>query len=271
MKKILLFCVSVFVFPAAFSQIDVQYVDDAPDTVYVQRVAKTGFEGRQVQAWEAQDYAERQMQKRFEWGVKGGINTSGITRSSQTAFTQKFEGIGIYEGIKNSNTGVGWQVGAFGRVNFGKFNMQLEAMYHNSRVVNTFMTLPQSPDVAITNAAVFRSIDIPLELGFKFSIFRFYFGPQFSIPLASSVTFDNTKAKEFVESIGDGYVINKVDFDHPDIFFQWGVSFEFWHVVIDVKNVLPFEKSRQRFYILDRCNSETMRLNSWQFSLGFKI
>ena len=70
MKKILLFCVSVFVFPAAFSQIDVQYVDDAPDTVYVQRVAKTGFEGRQVQAWEAQDYAERQMQKRFEWASR---------------------------------------------------------------------------------------------------------------------------------------------------------------------------------------------------------
>ncbi|UKI39851.1 MAG: PorT family protein [Alistipes putredinis] len=114
------------------------------------------------------------MQKRFEWGVKGGINTSGITNKSQTAFTQRFEGIGIYD-VKNTNKGVGWQVGAFGRVNFSEFNLQLEVLYSNSRSINTMMTLSDNPDAAITNAVTFHNIDIPLELGFKFSIFRIYF------------------------------------------------------------------------------------------------
>ena len=261
-RKFLFFCVSILTVSSAFAQ---------SDTVYVQRVTKSGFENKEVKAWEATAYAERQMQKRFEWGVKGGINTSGITKRSQTAFTQRFEGIGVYEGIKNSNKGVGWQVGAFGRVNFSEFNLQLEVLYSNSRSINTMMTLPSDADIPITNAVTFHNKDIPLELGFKFSIFRIYFGPQFSIPLPSSVDFDNAKAKEFMDGTDGGYVINKVDFKNPNIFFHWGVSFEFWHAVIDIRNVVPFEKSRQRFYIHDRCNSESMRLNSWQFMLGFKF
>lgn len=241
-KKILLSSISIFVFSAAFSQIKVEYVDKAPDTVYVQKVTKQGFENKEVKTWEAQAYAEQQMQKRFEWGVKGGVNTTGVTKSSQVAFTQKFEGIGIYEGIKNSNSGVGWQVGAFGRVNFGRFNMQLEALYNSSRKINTMMTLPDSPDIAITNSSTFHSIDIPFELGFKYSIFRIYLGPQFSIPLSPGVTFDNSKAKEFMENTPGGYVISKVEFRNPNIFFHWGVAFEFWHVTLDIRNVLPVRK-----------------------------
>lgn len=269
--KFLLLGISLLSVFTTYSQVKVDYVDPVPDTVYVQKITKQGFEDKEIQTWQAQDYAQRQLQKRFEWGVKGGVNTMGITKKSQVAFNTQFENIGGIYKVNNNNTGVGWQIGAFGRVNFGKFNIQLEALYHNSRNISTLMHTDDAPDCDIKSDITFGSIDIPVELGIKFSIFRIYLGPQFSIPLNPSYKLDNTAAKEYMSAVDNGYVIDKVNFVNPSVFFHWGVSFEFWHLVIDVRNVVPFKKSSQEFHILERTTSENMRLNSWQFMLGFKF
>lgn len=270
-NKLLLTLVSVLSFSAAFPQIEVRYAAPVPDTVYVQKVTKKGYEDREVKTWEAQAYAESQIRKRFEWGVKGGVNTTGITKSSQIEFTHKYQGIGLYS-VTNENLGVGWDAGAFGRVNFGKFNIQLEALYHNSRTLSTHMKFAGNEGKFIRSEIVSHSLDIPVEFGFKYSIFRIYLGPQFSARLGQSKKFSiDSGLSEMVSNMDGGYLINRVDIKNPVVFFHYGVSFEFWHVMVDISNSVPFTKSRQVFTVVDREQEYRMRLNSWQFMLGFKF
>ncbi|MBP3425971.1 MAG: hypothetical protein J6K81_04555 [Rikenellaceae bacterium] len=238
--------------------------------------------GEQSAEWVRVAEHTKRFTPRFQYGVKGGIN--GLVLNNSAAMNEK--GVGnrqysvnnsckyYYEDTPRSErqNRVSWNISAFGRFNFGQGNLQAEINFNENRYETVLINQTWSPDKRIMTGTIYdRSIDIPVLIGWKYSIFRLYVGPQFRVwtkyNTANEGTFEYKdpsmdgqiiKLETNVKNVGfdpnkpdqefDKFGLQRVEIDHSVVHFAMGMSFEFSNVVIDARYVTPFKRPVQNFY-----------------------
>jgi len=262
--------------------------------------------GEKKAEWVREAETAKKFTKQFEFGVKGGIN--GLILQNSAAMNEN--GLGnrqysvnnsckyYYEDTPRSErqNRVSWNVAAFARFNFGQGNLQAEVLFNENRYETVLINSLWSPDKRIMTGTIYdRSIDIPILIGWKYSIFRLYVGPQFRVwskfNTANEGTFDyvdpNTKEikplKVNVENIGfdpnnpdkefEKFGLQTVNVDHSVVHFAAGMSFEFANVVIDARYLTPFKRPIQEFYGFDSQTPTRYKLSihTIQVALGVKF
>ena len=202
----------------------------------------------------------------IQWGVKGGLNTQSLKLWGD--MQQK---VGNFFIPKVSTSGAGWTVGIVGRVNLGRFNIQPELLWwQNSYSLE--LHAENFDDIITTGDVVHRSLELPVVFGWKYSVFRLYLGPQFSLWNKKSYTMEHKQhsGSELVPfEEADLYL------ESPSVRFVCGVSFEFWHVTLDIRHINNCV--RQSFRVTPLVEEEDVPnlskrydtfSNYWQFTLG---
>ena len=261
--------------------------------------------GEQPAEWVSVAQRTKQFTPKFQWGVKGGLNALVLENSAESdgkGLANKHYSIinsdkYYYEDTPRSERQwrVSWNVSAFGRFNFGTGNLQAEVNFTENRYETILINTLWSPDKRIMTGTIYdRSIDIPVMIGWKYSIFRLYLGPQFKVwnsyrtanegtfdyadptlggqkvtlPVnVANVNFNPNKPDQEIDKFG----LQRVNVDHNVVHFVGGMSFEFSNVVIDARYVTPFKRPNQEFYSFNNPNpSATYKLtyHQLQFSVG---
>ena len=261
--------------------------------------------GEQPAEWVSVAQRTKQFTPKFQWGFKGGINALVLDNSAESdgkGLANKHYSIinsdkYYYEDTPRSERQwrVSWNVSAFGRYNFGTGNLQAEVNFTENRYETVLINTLWSPDKRIMTGTIYdRSIDIPVMIGWKYSIFRLYLGPQFKVwnsyRTANEGTFDYADPTQGgkietlpvnVKNVGfnpnkldeemDKFGLQRVNVDHNVVHFVGGMSFEFSNVVIDARYVTPFKRPNQEFYSFKNpVASATYKLtyHQLQFSVG---
>ena len=260
--------------------------------------------GEQPAEWVSVAQRTKHFTPKFQWGFKGGVNVLVMDTSAES------DGKGLannHYSIINSNSyyyqdtprrerqnRVSWNVSAFGRYNFGTGNLQVELNFTENRYETVMINQLWSPDKRIMTGTIYdRSIDIPVLLGWKYSIFRLYIGPQAKVwnsyRTANEGTFEYVDPSQGgkkvplsvnVANVGfnpndpdeemDKFGLQRVNVDHNVMHFVMGMSFEFSNVVIDARYVTPFKRPNQEFYSFNNPDPTTYKLtyHQLQFSVG---
>ena len=261
--------------------------------------------GEQPAEWVSVAQRTKQFTPKFQWGVKGGVNALVLDNSAESdgkGLANKHYSIinsdkYYYEDTPRSErqSRVSWNVSAFGRYNFGTGNLQAEVIFTENRYETVLINTLWSPDKRIMTGTIYdRSIDIPVMIGWKYSIFRLFIGPQLKVwnsyRTANEGTFDykdptlggkKVTLPVNVANVGfnpnnldeemDKFGLQGVNVNHNLVHFVCGMSFEFSKVVIDARYVTPFKRPQQEFYSFNNpVPSATYKLtyHQLQFSVG---
>ncbi len=173
------------------------------------------------------------------------------------------------EDIFESENRLGYQVGAFARINLGKLYLQPELIYnHRSTELNMIKKDNVLGDVNTTFKL--GSIDVPVLLGVKLLDFkagnvRLFAGPNISFTTDKDVTIKlNGNKVDTDESI------STKDFENTTWYVQAGAGIDVLNFTFDVR----YEKGLSNMYSgewegFDK--SFDFKNNVWVFTLGFKI
>lgn len=239
---------------------------------------------------------------KFQYGIRGGISALKLTNSAE----MDGKGLGnnmlaiknscryIYQDTprKERQNRVSWNVSAFGRYNFGggMGNLQLELNYSENRYETALVNHKWDPDKLITTGTIYdRTINIPVLIGWKYSIFRIYLGPSFRV-YSNYKTQNMGEVEKSVDGVVGRYKVNvdniNIDLDNPGYFedfplqsisvkHRWlrvacGVSFEFSNVVIDARYTSSFLPATQRYYSFGNAvpTEYDLLMHNFEFSVG---
>lgn len=242
---------------------------------------------------------------KFQYGARGGvsalklINTSEINNKGVGGrqYAVKNSCVYVYQDTprKERQNRVSWNVAAFGRYNFGggQGNLQVELQFNENRYETVLINEQWDPSKRIMTGTVYdRSIDIPIMLGWKYSIFRLYFGPSikawtgYKTANEGTVKLLNTETKQYetlpvnVKNVGfdinnpgafRDFGLQKITLDHSLIHFVCGLSFEFSNVVFDARYTTPFVGPKQQYYSFNNPVplEYSLMMHAFQFSFGF--
>ncbi len=173
------------------------------------------------------------------------------------------------EDLLESKNRLGYQLGAFARVNLGKIYVQPELIY-NHRSTKLDMV---KQNVGFDGAsATFKvgSFDIPILLGMKVldlkvAHIRAFVGPNISFTTNKDVTLKIGGKKI------EGETISTKDFKNKTWYLQAGVGVDFLNLTFDIR----YEKGLSNIYSGKwegfKKDSLDFKNNVWIFTLGFKI
>lgn len=128
----------------------------------------------------------------YSYGLKGGVNYSmgGVIEGIPSGyFNPPTNTIPNWGGRAEGSGEIGFQFGAFGQVNFGKFFVRPEVVYNS---IERTMDFPSFPDENVTpyKAAVHsvQKLDIPLLVGYNiWGPLDIYAGPVYSSIMESTL------------------------------------------------------------------------------------
>ncbi len=170
------------------------------------------------------------------FGIKAGATASSLNTSDLAA-------------NYSSDNLLGYQLGAFVRINSGKLYLQPEVVYnHRSTQLAGFEDYNITFDIG--------TIDVPVLVGFKLidaKVFnlRAFLGPEASFATGDGSTSDNVVLADF----------NKLTW-----YMQAGVGIDLLFLTFDVR----YEKGLSNF-INDYQDSGSLKNNVFVFSLGLKF
>ncbi len=173
------------------------------------------------------------------------------------------------EDILESKNRLGYQLGAFARINLGKLYLQPELIYnHRSTKLNMI-----KKDIGLDGAnATFKlgSIDVPILLGLKVldlkvAHVRVFAGPNISFTTNKDITLKVGGKETENESI------STKDFKDKTWYLQAGAGVDFLNFTFDIR----YEKGLSNTYSgkWEGFNKDSFdfKSNVWVFTLGFKI
>ena len=150
-------------------------------------------------------FASAQVLPSFQFGIKGGVNLTGLDNSSSTF---------------NSSNRAGYLAGFWARVGALGFNFQPE-LYITSKNV----------DISDNNESIkakFTSIDVPLLFGGKAGAFgfgfRYYTGPLISFAI--------NKDQSVSRALGD---VTSLDYKDQNFAWQFGIGMDVRKISLDLR------------------------------------
>jgi hypothetical protein len=239
---------------------------------------------------------------KFQYGIRGGISALKLAASEEM-----YKGLaGNQLAIKNScryiyqdtprserQNRVSWNLTAFGRYNFGggMGNLQVELNYSENRYETALVNHKWDPDKLISTGTVYdRTINIPVVVGWKCSIFRMYVGPSFRV--FSHYKTKNIGESDFKDENGnmvrvpvnvaninidpnnpgkfEDVALQYIKIKHPWFRVACGISFEFSNVVIDARYTTSFRSATQQYYSFGNPNPVEygLLMHNFEFSVG---
>lgn len=192
-------------------------------------------------------------------GLRVGLTAATITTDLSENFTSE-------------NT-LGYQGGAFVRMNFGKMYVQPELIYNHRSTKLEYDVYPVADlgDMTIGAKTDMKigTFDIPVILGFKILDtkllnVRFFAGPVVSFATSKSLsyTYTTNDGEEFDGEVYDPLTVD--DFNQTTWYGQAGVGVDALFLTFDIR----YEKGLSDLYNSGDVNFKN---NVWVFTLGFKF
>jgi len=192
-------------------------------------------------------------------GIRVGLTTANISTD-------------VSETFSSENT-LGYQAGAFVRINLNKFYIQPEVIYNHR---STKLEYEVTPVIDIENQKVGAStemkigtFDIPVIAGFKivkskmFNL-RIFAGPVVSFASNKSLSYNYTTSdgEEFTGEVNEPLTVD--DFNQVTWYGQAGAGVDVLFLTFDIR----YEKGLSDLYNSGNVNFKN---NVWVFTLGFKF
>jgi hypothetical protein len=195
------------------------------------------------------------------FGIRAGLTTSKLTTNLSENFA--------------SDNRLGYQGGAFVRLNFGKLYVQPELIYNHRSTKLEYEINPvidgESQRVGVRSDLKIGTFDIPVLVGFKlvktklFNL-RFFAGPDISFSTNKDVSYEYTTGdgEDFQGDIPDEGKISVDDFNSTTWYLQAGAGVDVLFLTLDVR----YEKGLSDLYNDGNLNFKN---NVWLVTLGFKF
>ncbi len=183
----------------------------------------------------------------YSYGLKGGVNYSmgGTIRGERSGVNANGEP-NYWNGTAEGSGQIGFQFGAFGQVNFGKFFVRPEVVYNSIEREMDFPNFPtqyHTPDKAAIHSV--QKLDIPLLVGYNFwGPLDIYAGPVYSSIMDSTLEGEQ--------------VLDQVVVQNSPINAQVGMKAEFGRFGIGVR----YEKS------LSTPESQDLEFNNSEYGVN---
>ncbi|NOR87342.1 MAG: outer membrane beta-barrel protein [Bacteroidales bacterium] len=193
------------------------------------------------------------------FGIRAGLTATEISTDVSATFSSE-------------NT-LGYQAGAFVRLNFNKFYIQPELVYNHRSTKLEYEVIPvvdfENQKVGARTEMKIGTFDIPALFGFKIidtkmMNIRFFAGPVISFATNKSLSYEYTTA-DGEEFNGDVYEpITTDDFNQTTWYGQAGVGVDVLFLTFDIR----YEKGLSDLYNSGDVNFKN---NVWVFTLGLKF
>ena len=194
-------------------------------------------------------------------GIRVGLTSSQLTTN-------------ISETFSSENT-LGYQAGAFVRLNFDKFYIQPELIYNHRSTKLQYEINPiidgENQQLGVRSDLKIGTFDIPVLFGFKIVKtkllnIRFFAGPELSFATSKSLSYEYTTGdgEEFNGEVPDDSKLSVDDFNQTTWYLQAGAGIDVLFLTFDIR----YEKGLSDLYNqgdLDISN------NVWVFTLGMKF
>jgi len=194
-------------------------------------------------------------------GIRVGLTSSQLTTN-------------ISETFSSENT-LGYQAGAFVRLNFDKFYIQPELIYNHRSTKLQYEINPiidgENQQLGVRSDLKIGTFDIPVLFGFKIVKtkllnIRFFAGPELSFATSKSLSYEYTTGdgEEFNGEVPDDSKLSVDDFNQTTWYLQAGAGIDVLFLTFDIR----YEKALSNLYNqgdLDISN------NVWVFTLGMKF
>ena len=192
-------------------------------------------------------------------GIRAGLTTAEISTDVSAVFTSE-------------NT-LGYQAGAFVRINFNKFYVQPELIYNHRSTKLEYEVRPvidlEGQRVGASTEMKIGAFDIPVIAGFKildtklFNV-RFFAGPVMSLATNKSLEYNYTTGdgEEFTGAVDEPITVD--DFNQVTWYGQAGAGVDVLFFTFDIR----YEKGLSDLYNNGDVNFKN---NVWVFTLGLKF
>lgn len=205
----------------------------------------------------------------YSYGLKGGVNYSmgGIAEGERSGVTNGEPN--HWNGTAEASGKIGFQFGAFGQVNFGKFFVRPEVVYNSIERLYDWPKYPtdyHEPIKASEHSV--QKLDIPLLAGYNiWGPLDIYAGPVYSSIMSTEIM-----------SGDQGEPLNLVVQNSP-INAQVGIKAEFGRFGVDLRYEHSLSSAETQYdidldrgeYGVNKFHSTDSRLNLVKINVTFKI
>lgn len=203
--------------------------------------------------------------------TSGLIMAQGLNIGIRAGLTSSTLSTNLSENFASENR-LGYQGGAFVRLNFGKFYVQPELIYNHRSTKLEYTINPvidgENQEVGVRSDFKIGTFDIPVIAGFKlvktklFNL-RVFVGPEISFSSSKDVSYSYTtvNGEDFSGEAGD---ISLDDFNSTTWYLQAGAGVDVLFLTFDIR----YEKGLSDLYNDGDLNFKN---NVWLFTLGFKF
>jgi len=192
-------------------------------------------------------------------GIRAGLTASKLSTNLSEDFA--------------SDNQLGYQGGAFVRVNLGKFYIQPELIYNHRSTTLDYEVKPVADigmqTIGARTELAIGTFDIPVILGFKIIKskllnVRIFAGPELSFSTSKKITYDYTtnNGEDFTGEVVDP--ITTEDFNKSTWYMQAGAGVDVLMFTFDIR----YEKGLSDLYNSGDLNFKN---NVWVFTLGIKF
>jgi len=199
-------------------------------------------------------------------GIRVGLTTSKLSTNLSENFA--------------SENQLGFQGGAFVRVNLGKFYVQPEAIYNHRSTKLEYDVYPvvdgETQTVGARTDMKIGTIDIPVIAGFKIIKtkllnVRVFAGPELSFATNKSLSYTYTtdNGEDFTGEVPEDSKLSLDDFNNTTWYLQAGAGVDVLFLTFDLR----YEKGLNEIFngnVGDIQNVD-LKNNVWVFTLGFKF
>lgn len=179
-----------------------------------------------------------------------------------------------------SENRLGYQAGAFVRLNFNKFYVQPELIYNHRSTKLEYTINPvidgDNQKVGVRSDLKIGTFDVPIIAGFKIIKtkllnVRIFAGPEISFNTNKDVSYEYTTddGEDFNGEIPDDGKISLDDFNSTTWYLQAGAGVDVLFLTFDVR----YEKGLNDIFDgnISDISDVNFKNNVWVFTLGFKF
>ena len=160
--------------------------------------------------------------------------------------------------IPDTESEVGYQFGGFFRANIDKVFVQSELLFSKIQTQLVFQNYDGIMNFNPRAEFEFNTIELPVNIGYRFGNLRFFMGPSFSILISGERSFLNE-----VQRVTSEY-------NRSNLMWHWGIGGDFERVFIDIKYETGLSKTGESLSNLIG-RDFVPKQRQWVFSIALNL